>query len=327
MRNGRPKCRAIWPVQSSPMPDSGVPNVGEPGLHVDVGQERPEDDRTAGPDQLRQRDAGEGLGDLLDQRGRDGDRRHRAHQDERRQHDRLVGRGVLELRLEHPGVPAQRRVAVDQRDRRRGLLDDVAPAEQDRGHGDRVGRVDARHHVAHVDLVGQRLQGEGHVEVAAVERGVVRLAHHAAGRVQHAVRLGEPREVLEVRHRRVAAYGALADERRAVDGAERHRVAADVDVVVVVARLDVELARRLRDLREHELGIEEDLVLLDPLPGLTEQGEGAVVHELHADLAHQASPPGVQLRHRVFREHLVARHAVAEHASSVSFVRRGRAGP
>ena len=30
MRNGRLKCRAIWPVQSRPIPDSGVPNVGEP---------------------------------------------------------------------------------------------------------------------------------------------------------------------------------------------------------------------------------------------------------------------------------------------------------
>ena len=30
MRNGRPKWRAIWPVHSRPMPDSGVPNVGDP---------------------------------------------------------------------------------------------------------------------------------------------------------------------------------------------------------------------------------------------------------------------------------------------------------
>ena len=30
MRNGSPKWRAIWPVQSRPIPDSGVPKVGEP---------------------------------------------------------------------------------------------------------------------------------------------------------------------------------------------------------------------------------------------------------------------------------------------------------
>ena len=29
-RKGSPKWRAIWPVQSRPMPDSGVPKVGEP---------------------------------------------------------------------------------------------------------------------------------------------------------------------------------------------------------------------------------------------------------------------------------------------------------
>jgi hypothetical protein len=42
-----------------------------PGLHVDVGQERAEDHRAAGPDELRQRDAGQRLGELLRQRGRD----------------------------------------------------------------------------------------------------------------------------------------------------------------------------------------------------------------------------------------------------------------
>ena len=30
MRNGSPKWRAICPVHSSPIPDSGVPNVGDP---------------------------------------------------------------------------------------------------------------------------------------------------------------------------------------------------------------------------------------------------------------------------------------------------------
>ena len=39
---------------------------------------------------------------------------------------------------------------------------------------------------------------------------------------------------------------------------------------------DVELARRLRDLLEHEVGVEEDGVVLDPLPGLAEQVERAV---------------------------------------------------
>ena len=46
-------------------------------------------------------------------------------------------------------------------------------AEQDRGHRQGVRGVDPRHDVAHVDLVGQRLEGVGHVEVPAVEWRVV----------------------------------------------------------------------------------------------------------------------------------------------------------
>ena len=100
------------------------------------------------------------------------------------EYDGLVGGGVLELRLEHPVVPAQWRVAVDQRDQRRRLLDRLARPEQDLGHRDGVGGVDARDDVAHVELVGQRLQRVDHVEVAAVERGVVGLGDHAAGGVE-----------------------------------------------------------------------------------------------------------------------------------------------
>ena len=52
-------------------------------------------------------------------------------------------------------------------------------------------RVRARDDVAHVDLVGQGLQGEDHVEVPRVERGVVRLADHSAGRVELGEALGQ----------------------------------------------------------------------------------------------------------------------------------------
>ena len=90
--------------------------TGRPGLHVDVGQERAEDHRAAGADELGQRDAGERLGKLLRQRGGDRHRGHRAHEQERGEHHRLARRAVLELGVEHPVVPAQRRVAVDQRD-------------------------------------------------------------------------------------------------------------------------------------------------------------------------------------------------------------------
>src|SRR5256885_9840156 len=52
--------------------------------HVRVREEGAEDDRTTGPDQLHERDSRQRLGDLLRERSRDGDRRHRAHEQERR---------------------------------------------------------------------------------------------------------------------------------------------------------------------------------------------------------------------------------------------------
>ena len=64
------------------------------------------------------------------------------------------------------------------------LLDRLAAAEEDLPHRDRVAGVDPGDDVAHVDLVGQRLQRQRHVEVAGVERGVVGLADDAAGRVE-----------------------------------------------------------------------------------------------------------------------------------------------
>ena len=51
-------------------------------------------------------------------------------------------------------------------------------------------------------------------------------------------------------------------------------------------------------------------------PGLAEQLERAVVHELHAELGHQPSPAPVKGGHGFLGQHLVARHRVAEHGSS-----------
>jgi hypothetical protein len=118
---------------------------------------------------------------------------------------------------------------------------------------------------------------------------------------------------VEVLEGAVPAHVPLPDERRPVDRAERHRVAADVDRVLGVAGGDVELAGRLGDLLEHEVRVQEDRVVLDPLTGLGEQRQRAVAHELHADLAHQPAPALVEGRHRVLAEDLVPGHPVAEH--------------
>ena len=75
---------------------------------------------------------------------------------------------------------------------------------------------------------------------------------------------------------------------------------------------------------EHEVRVEEDGVLLDLLPGLAEQVQRPVGHELHADLADQPPPAPVQGGHRVLGEDLVARHRVAEHHASGRLTRSAR---
>ena len=150
-----------------------------------------------------------------------------------------------------------------------------------------------------------------------VERRVVGLADDAARRVELAERLGELREVAEVLHQGVPADAALEHERRPVDAREDHVIAADVHAVRRVARLHVELPRRLRDLLEHEVRVELDVLALDGLPVRAEDLERAIVVELHAELADDAPPAPIEGGHGVLGEDLVARHLVDEHAFSL----------
>ncbi len=147
-----------------------------------------------------------------------------------------------------------------------------------------------------------------------VQRRVLGLADDPARRVHRGEALGEAGEVAEVLHLGVAAYLALAHERRPVDGAESHGVVSDVDGVRGVAGLHVERAGRLGDLFEQEVGIEPDDVVLDLLPGLAEQFQGPGRSELHADVGDQPSPPPVERGHRILAEDFVAGHGIAEHA-------------
>ena len=109
----------------------------------------------------------------------------------------------------------------------------------------------------------QRLQRVDHVEMARVERPVLRLADRSARGVELVEALRQLHEVLEVGHLRVAADVALADEGAAVDGRERHVVAADVMLCAGLRACSSNCARRLGDLLEDEIGIELDAVLAD----------------------------------------------------------------
>ena len=135
------------------------------------------------------------------------------------------------------------------------------------------------------------------------------------GRVELGEGLREPHEVLEVGHLRVAADVALADERAAVDGREHHVVAADVGRVGRVARLQLELPRRLGHLLEDELGVEPDPVLvLDDLARAAQQLDRLGQQELDSELGDDPPPAPVEHVHRVLAEDLVAGHGVDEQA-------------
>ena len=70
-RHGRPKRRAIWPVQSRPIADSGVPKLGEPDCMSVFERNEPKITGQPGAHELRERDAGQRLGHLLRERRRD----------------------------------------------------------------------------------------------------------------------------------------------------------------------------------------------------------------------------------------------------------------
>ena len=94
-------------------------------------------------------------------------------------------------------------------------------------------------------------------------------------------------------------------------------VAADVDGLLRVARLQVELARRLGDLLEHELGVEEDLLALDLLAGRAEVLDRLGQHELDAQLGDDPPPAAVEDVHRLLAQDVVAGHLVDVHAAPV----------
>ena len=84
-----------------------------------------------------------------------------------------------------------------------------------------------------------------HLEVPLVDRQIDRLAHRAAGMVDIRAHVGELDEVLEVFERSVAAaFVEIVDERRTIIRREHHRIAADRDVALGIARVLHVLRRR-----------------------------------------------------------------------------------
>ena len=137
-------------------------------------------------------------------------------------------------------------------------------------------------------------------------------------------RLRELGEVAVVLQGAFPAHVALADERRAVDAREDHVVAADVDVVVVVARLDVELTRRLgRPARGSSPGSEHLLSsTFWPAARNRSSASGFMNSTPISDTIRRQPRSSVAIG--LLGEDLVARHPVDEHRT---LLRTGRPWP
>ena len=197
--------------------------TGAPGSHC-LGQDHP----------------GERLGVLLDESAGQGHRCHRAGQGERRDAHDLVVRRELHDPLEHRRIEPKRRARVDDGEDRRLAIDRRrVDATGDADHLQDIDVALAAEAVAVDRLVhqGQRVVAGPQVADAVVE--VDRLDRVAGQEVDGVERLPEPQQVLVV--------GAVADPpaaveirdvRRAADGAEGYPVAAELDVVGGIARVE-----------------------------------------------------------------------------------------
>ena len=216
------------------------------GLHRHRARERSEHDRGSRPDELDVRHPRERLGERLRARSRNGRGAHRAGEDERGHHHRLIRLGVRARGAEHRRVPDERRVGVDEAEDHRVLLDEVL-AEDDPCHVDRVARALRVRDRAHERLVREPQVRLDHVVVTLVHREVDRFADRSAGVVEPGRDVRELHEVPEVLDRPVASSVVeVAHERRPVRGREDRVLPTEDDAALGVSRDLRELARRRR---------------------------------------------------------------------------------
>ena len=131
--------------------------------------------------------------------------------------------------------------------------------------------------------------GIDHLEMPLVDRQVDRLAERSAGMVDVGAEIGEPDEVLEVLERSVAAAPVeIVDEGRAVVRREHHRVAADDDVALRIARvLHVARGRGGAELSREAARKAHPLALDVAARAAKEVERARKVAELDADLLEQ----------------------------------------
>jgi hypothetical protein len=259
---------------------SAVPNIGEP-LRIETAPQN-EPMMTGAPGRTSCASA---IPAIVGDASRHGHRTHRAGEHRRHDDASLVARGERAQRAEHPPVESQRRVGVDVAEQHRMRLE-MPLAEQDVGHGDRVGGVSRGLGGALAGLVAPAERGVLDVEVPLVGRQVHRLAGADAREMQGGRHLRQLHEVDDVLDGAVAtATVEVRDEGRPGHRAEGGGIAADEQVAARVARMQRELRRRrLQQLAAHPLGHAHPLAV-DVRAGRAPQPQGlGVAAELDADL-------------------------------------------
>ena len=206
-------------------------------VHVDRCDESAKDHRRTGADQLAVGHARKHLGQHLRQRARDGDRGHRATDDERRNDRGLIGAGINLQRAHHDAVKGQRAVDVDQAGHDRVLVNELI-AKKDLRHRHRILGAGGFGDRPHIGFVRQHHMGQKHVQMALVHRHIGRLTDRAAGMVQPFRHIAQLHEVLEIMQRGVAAAAfGIAHEGRAVNRGKNKVSPANLDIPLGVARM------------------------------------------------------------------------------------------
>ena len=286
----------------------GRPERRRARLHVDVRGEAAVDHRRAGPDGLGQDHACQRFSVLLGQGARQGDRRHRTGQRERRDTDGLVVGGELHDPLEHRGIEPERRARVDDREDRRLAIELLGvDAARDADHLEGVDVALPAEAVGVDRLVHQGQGVERRVEVpdAVVQvDGLDRVAGQEMDRVE---RLAQAQQVLVVDP--VADPPAAVEVGhvgRAADRPEGDPVATQLQVVLGIPGMQGEGRGRGQDQLGDHRRVEPDTqrAFLGLGAGPPQDLARVGIEEVHADLGQHAQGAEVDRLQLVGRDDL-----------------------
>ena len=255
-----------------------------PRFHVHRHHELAIDDGRARADQLGEGNARQRLGIDLRHSTHGGSRSRRATQREGRADDGLVVRGIDLHRIQHGGVPHQRRIAVGDRYDHRVVLH-IVLAEHDARHLHHVLRPLLRGDDAHEGLVGVGQRRVDDVQVALRHRDLHRLDADRARGMQGRQHVGQLVEVVEVLKRAIAAHIVeVAHIRRAIHWHEDLVLPAHLDGALRVAGIEGEFGRCRGNQAHQQRAINPHTRAGDAGAGRLPHGDRLVVAEFAAHL-------------------------------------------